>query len=138
MRLNPLGSPKLDPLWVPNLVSQIVNVGRALFLPRLGLPGVQPGANVGQCISEKVVQRTGSVWVRHHVNIVKVREKQLNGEHAFLHRQGIVDCQAEEQWHQGIPLFSAFVVVNVEVLHAIGVCPLMSRGLSAIAPDERE
>ena len=60
---------------------------------------MQPGANFSPRRSKK---RPGTVWIRHHIDIVKKRENQLSGEHPFPHfRQGIVDRQTEKAETQG-------------------------------------
>ena len=64
------------------------------------------------------------------------REKKLIFEHPFPHSaEALWTATLKNKGMKGITLLTAFMLVKV-VLHSIGVCPLVSGGLSVSAPAE--
>ena len=98
-------------------------------VPYTCLAGVQTNAcNCPQLLWQQIVDCTRTAGRSYCVHIVQKGEDALPWPQTNLTvRQRIVDCKAEQQRHQRIPLFAVFCLVDL-MLHTITILPHVARG----------
>ena len=113
--LNPLVCPRS--LWIPDVRTNLRHSFGTLpsFVPHTSLAVMQPDHHHSrEPGTQQVEDGANAVWQTHNVHVVQECKEEFAHFEFSLHLlQRVMDCQAEQQWHEWVALFPTLMLTKL-------------------------